>query len=63
LLSDIIGPVLVLQTTPLAVTLAPLSVRKFPPLLAVVTAIEETEVVVDKRGTPTEAVSKLTSAP
>tara|TARA_B110000027_G_scaffold56128_1_gene60817 strand:- start:473 stop:724 length:252 start_codon:yes stop_codon:yes gene_type:complete len=62
LLPDMVGPVLVPQTTPLSVRLAPPSLLMTPPLLAVVKVIEETEVVLLNVGT-TAVVVKLTSAP
>ena len=45
--SDISGPVLVLHTTPLAVTVAPPSALMVPPLSAVVAVIDEAAVVLN----------------
>lgn len=45
--SDISGPVLVLHTTPLAVTAAPPSTLMVPPLNAVVAVIDEAAVVLN----------------
>jgi len=56
-----VGPVLVLQATPLAVTLAPPSLLITPPLLAVVPVIEEAAVVLLK--VEKDKVVKLISGP
>ena len=61
-LNAVVGPVVVLQQTPRAVTEAPPSLVTFPPLVAVVCEIADTAAVVIT-GTVAEVVVKLISFP
>ena len=61
-LNAVVGPVVVLQHTPRAVTVAPPSLVTFPPLVAVVRVIADAAVVV-RTGTVAAVEVKLISFP
>ena len=57
-LNAAVGPVVVLQHTPRAVTVAPPSLVTVPPLVAVVVVIEDTAVVVTDGTTEIDRIAR-----